>query len=284
MDNLYRGVNPNLNSLLQTPGTDSEPSLWGAFHATHLAHLADFLNQQLPPGYAAYTEQSLQVRGIEWGEDEPVEKHRPRPDVSIFQQQPSGVAVPAPTWQAAITETITELKRPTAVVIRYQEQPPRLGQIVTRIELLSPSNKPGGGHASAYETKRIETLETGIPLIELDYLHETPAVIHTLPVYPDDPASHPWTIALSDPRPVWQKGKVLVYGTHVDEPLPIAPIPLANGETLLFNYDPVYQYSFRARRYASLIDYSIPPVRLHTYSPADQAKIHQRMAEIARIT
>lgn len=200
--NIFNGVNPYLNSLLHPPGTDDQPSLWAAFHSSHINHIADFLNEQLPVHYTAYSEQSLQVRGVDWGDE--IILRRPRPDVTVFQQGMGGSppivarAAAHPTWEAAIATVIEPVKRPVAVVIRALEADATLGRVVARIEVLSPSNKPGGSDYSAYENKRIETLESGIPLIEIDYLHETPPVIHGIPVYPEAPGAYPYLIAVSD--------------------------------------------------------------------------------------
>jgi Protein of unknown function (DUF4058) len=281
--NRFPGVNPNLNSLLQTRGTDEQPSVWPAFHSAHVNHIADFLNEKLPGNYTAYSEQALQVRGVDWGGD--IVLNRPRPDVSIFQQRPStespalSSVVSSPTWEATIATVIEPLKRLIGVVIRVVEGDATLGRVVTRIELLSPSNKPGGSDASAYDDKRIETLEEGIPLIEIDYLHETPPVIHTIPVYPDDPGAYPYMIAVSDPRPTWDIGKVTVYGFGVRDVLPTILIPLLNDERIAFDFNAVYQHTFVARRFHNLINYGDEPARFHTYSSADQAYIRERVAE-----
>jgi hypothetical protein len=58
------------------------------------------------------------------------------------------------------------------VVIRDVADDPLYGPIVARIELLSPSNKPGGSGYSAYTKGRNEALYTQIPLIEIDYLQK----------------------------------------------------------------------------------------------------------------
>jgi hypothetical protein len=135
--NLFAGVNPHLNSLLQTPGTPDLISLWEGFHAAHIGYLADTLNQTLPSTYYAVSEQSQQS---------------------------------------------TEDPYFSSIVIREQQS----GDVVTRLELLSPANKPGYAAYHAYRQKRIETLLTGVPLVEIDYLHETSPIQDRVPVYPDD--------------------------------------------------------------------------------------------------
>lgn len=282
--NRFSGVNPHLNSLLQTPGSEDQPSLWPMFHSSHINHIADFLNQQLPARYTAYSEQSLQVRGVDWGDE--IVLRRPRPDVTIFGRgtstslQSTSLMAASPTWEATIAAVIEPLKRPVAVVIRAQAEEGALGQVVARIELLSPSNKPGGGDASAYEDRRIESLESGVPLIEIDYLHETLPIIPGLPVYPLDDGAYPYMIVVSDPRPAWDTGKVAVYGFGVDEPLPVVPIPLLEAEQVIFDFDAVYQHTFTARRLHNLIDYADEPHRFQTYSREDQQRILEHITSL----
>lgn len=280
MKNPYKGINAHLNSLLQTVGDESQPSLWASFHASHINHIADFLNDQLPEGYIALSEQSLQVRT---NIDKP-DKH-PRPDVSVFKQQetsaiPSTQPVIAPTWQAEIVDTIEAEEFYTAVVIYEVSQQQKLGQVVTRLELLSPSNMPRQSKYAAYHMKRIDNLRSGIPLIEIDYLHEYTSPIVTLPHYPDDTDSVPYYTALSNPRPTWDAGLVQVFGSYVNDPLKEFPIPLSDDTYLVFDIDAVYQHTFERRRYHTLVDYDQDPIRIDTYSDADRMRIHSLMTDI----
>ena len=72
----------------------------------------------------------------------------------------------------------------TGLVIYQAGEGSVLGRPITRIELLSPANKPPGSHHEQYMVKRLETLKSGLRLVELDYLHESHPVIQALPSYP----------------------------------------------------------------------------------------------------
>ena len=278
MKNPYQGINAHLNSLLQTSDDGSQPALWSSFHASHINHIADFLNDELPDGYIAMSEQSLQVRA-----DLDMTIKRPRPDVSVSQQSKSlhsksGELSRVPTWQAEIVDTIDADEFYTAVAIYQVEEQGKLGQVVSRIELLSPSNMPHQSAYSAYRMKRIENLRSGIPLIEIDYLHEFASPIVTLPHYPSDENAVPYYIALSDPRPTWDEGIVQVFGSHVNEPLKQFPIPLAGDIQILFDIDAVYQHTFERRRYSTLVNYDDMPIRFNTYSESDKGRIYELIA------
>jgi hypothetical protein len=274
--NPYLGVNAHLNSLLQTPGTDEQPSLWQSFHAMHISDIARLLNTVLPDNYIALTEISLQSKGdAGFGE---IVIHRPEPDVTIFQQQPSLIPTQEirqaqPTWQATIEETIDPEDLPSAVVIRHISQQSVGGKPVVRIELLSPSNKPSGSGYAAYRDRRLEALQSDIPLIEIDYLHETRSPIHHLPLYPHEPKSYPYYIALSNPRPTWRTGVVQAFGFRVNQAMPPILLPLDEDEHLNFDFTPAYQQTFEGGKWATFIRYAVPPVRFETYRTDDQTAI-----------
>lgn len=61
-------------------------------------------------------------------------------------------------------------------------------------------------------------------------------------------------------------------------------VPLSNPDLIQLNLQQVYDETYQLGRwgiYRDLVDYAQLPARFHTYSPADQERIHQRMAMIA---
>lgn len=124
-------------------------------------------------------------------------------------------------------------KHPSAVIVQEVTPQRTLGKIVTRIELLSPSNKPGGSDFRVYAEKRVEAIQSGVPLVEIDYLHETPSPLRNLPVYPVHAEAYLYTIVISDPRPNWQEGGQSLrfwsgYGHHQ-----AAAAPGGNGNAVI---------------------------------------------------
>jgi hypothetical protein len=166
-----------------------------------------------------------------------------------------------------------------AVVIR-EVTGGAIGRVVARLELLSPSNKPGGAHYAAYKTRRYECVKGGVPLIEVDYLHESQTVVPGHPVYPNDVNAHAYTIAVNDPRPEHEKTQV--YGFDVDQRMPPVPIPLAGEAGLVTDFETIYQSHFELDRLYMGVDYGQLPERFETYSAADQDRIRARMAAVAR--
>ncbi len=271
-ENPYPGINAHLNSLLQTPGTRDQTAIWPSFHSNHIAHIEDVLNERLPDHYLALGEQSLQTRDLDMGGA--VEVRHPVPDVSVYQRtesvSPAGAAVlMTPTWEGRVVDVFEPMPQPNAVVVRELLPQGKLGNIVTRIELLSPSNKPGGSCYTSYAVKRTEAVDTGVPLVEIDYLHESPSPVLQLPVYPSAAKAYPYSIVVSDPRPNWSEGKVRVYGFGLPDAIRAFPLPLANDESLAFDLNPVYQHTFRAGRWGDLLNYQVEPERFETYRADD---------------
>jgi len=154
------------------------------------------------------------------------------------------------------------------------------GKPVTRIELLSPGNKPGGSHHVQYLSKRQETLESGLSLVELDYLHESNPVLMQLPNYSKGEAdSYPYYILISTPN----DGRMRAYGTGVMDVLPKLAIPLKQNESVLLDFNKIYQSTFSSRRFFSMLaDYEQLPINFHKYHEADQEAIQQQLKSIQK--
>jgi hypothetical protein len=287
--NQYRGVNAHLHSVLQ-----HETAGWEGLHTKHIADLTAELSAQLPDGYIADLEQSLQIRQFhpDTGEEITLKPRRGlRPDLLISHIEsvlrPTGMALledaAAPTLTLSALESIDYDPRTylSAIVIRRTDNEDTTP--VTWIEVLSPTNKAQGTGAAQYEEKRIKVLQSGLVLVEIDYLHETLSPISKLPSYPDrEPNAYPYTIAVTDPRPTLQTGTLRVYGFRVDEPIPTIPIPLALGDKpVRINLDKVYQQSFEGvSAFSYRVDYEQLPPAFETYDDTDQQRIRVRMQAV----
>lgn len=271
--NQYQGVNAHLHSYFQSH------SGWKSFHNAHITDLARVIAAHLPEGYTVDIEQSLQIEIESY-------KERTEPDVTIYQSehrqnesqlQPSSSGLPTLTLPLTETLLMEEERYRNAIVI-YRSEGQVLGKPVTRIELLSPTNKSGRGR-ELYIDKREFALRGGLPLVEVDYLHESPPAARNIPNYRrGDPESHPYMIIISDPRPSLDEGQTQVYGFDVDAPIPQVKIPLADRDTLPLNFDAVYHQTFESLpAYGQRVDYEQLPERFETYSEADQQRIKTRM-------
>jgi hypothetical protein len=234
--NEYRGVNAHLHSLLQNRAGE-----WESFHSAHIVDLARAIDANLPPGYFARVERSLQAPTLDLGEEDYL-----------------------------------------AAVIIYEADDAALGRPVTRLELLSPTNKPPGEGYLQYREKRAAALHSGLPLVELDYLHQTRPVLRALPVYPDAPNAYPYLLLVSDPRPSLAAGTLCTFGFAVDDPFPVVDIPLSGESNLPFDFGLPYARTFESTRYyQAVVDYGVLPLRFETYSAADRERVMARMATVA---
>ncbi|MBZ0286916.1 MAG: hypothetical protein K8I30_04830 [Anaerolineae bacterium] len=85
LKNLYRGINPHLNSELQTPRSEEAGlSLWPGFHSAHVVDISNVLNTVLPEGYFAVTEQALQIRAEDIEAEFRSRSQKPPPDVAVY--------------------------------------------------------------------------------------------------------------------------------------------------------------------------------------------------------
>jgi Protein of unknown function (DUF4058) len=280
-ENQYRGVNAHLQSHFQSEGG------WEMFHAAHITHLAEKLDTLLPEGYYALNEKSLQLSAMDF-ESGDIKHSRMRPDITILRE-----AFPDPTDRSPQSGTpfatlplirIALEDDPLDAVLIYQEDDANTVTLVTRLEVLSPTNKPPGSHYRQYLRKRNDTLNARINLVEVDYLHETRLPTTLLPIYPYEVDSAPYLILVNRPSGKKADEKTLAYQFSVDSDIPIIDIPLAGKEVLPLDMNPIYNQTFASNRYygIKLVDYSELPVRFDSYSPADQQRIRERMTAIAQ--
>jgi hypothetical protein len=275
-------VNPHLNSFLQNdPEND-----WESFHSTHITHLMEALDATLPQGYACMAEKSLQITRD--SDESESTRSRSKADVLIYSTGSMRSAVPTSATMLSVPfaeMSLAELDDPDealmGLVIYKITSTRRIP--VTRLELLSPGNKPGGAHFQQYWHKRRESLRSEVNVVEIDYLHQFPPVVRHLPSYADgDENAYPFMIIVSHPHPAYETGKARFFGSWVDMLLPRFQLPLMDSETIPFDLNSIYDRTCLSNRiFREAMDYSQLPLAFERYSPADQERIRARMAAIA---
>jgi Protein of unknown function (DUF4058) len=286
--NQYRGINAHLHSLWQAEGG------WSEFHTRHIVHLADALKAiLLPMGYTAALEPSLQIRRI----DIPSPPEYPESDVTLYDLDPvrplQSFARPPVSVAGELVFPIIEtllrdpLSEKTYSAIALYEAMAQRGEPVAWLELLSPSNKPGGRDARSYFNKRIKIIESGIVFVELDYLHESAPTLSELSDYRSKSQQvaeadvHPYRRLIVDPRPNITEGVVRIKGFDVDEPLPALKIRLNADDVLEFDLTKTYHTTLEDALYGlEWVDYSQLPVNFDRYRESDQRRIVNRMLAV----
>ena len=280
--NQYRGINAHLHSY------------WQSFHGNHIADLLRALRAVLlPMGYTADLESSLQVRRLDRTIDEPesdvtiFDSHPVRPLLPITQRISTPDLLVLPVPEALQEPPLSEREFMAIAIYKLVHRGRDQGTPVAWIELLSPSNKGGSQDAAIYREKRSQLIHSGLVFVELDYLHESGSTLGRLATYrvrrrqAAETDAHPYRIAIIDPRPNFDEGKAYIAEFNVDEPIPTLTIPLNENDTLSFNFDQPYQKTYTETLYGlELVDYSQLPQHFDRYSPADQARIANRMLAV----
>jgi Protein of unknown function (DUF4058) len=278
-ENLYPGINAHLNSFLQ-----NEAGGWRSFHSIYITYLFEAVEAVLPPGYFTLPEKSLQI-----SQDAPSGSGKPStttPDITIYRGRVSSgkstsatLTASSPVTTIPIMDLYTDEDYLTGLIIYQAGESSPIGRPITRVELLSPANKPSGAHYLNYIRKRHETLQSALRLVEVDYLHESRPISNALPSYADrEPDAYPYTILVSDPRPSVEKGYTEVYGIGVDEKLPNVRIPLAGADEFVLDFGAVYNRTFATSRlFHTVADYEQEPVHFERYTEADRERIRDRL-------
>lgn len=292
--NQYRGINAHLHSYWQSEGG------WSEFHASYIIYLANALRALLlPMGYTAAIEPSLQIRRL----DAPTKTEYPESDITIYDlvsdrpnlptqghEQLSGTnELVLPLAESLFVEPVSSKPANAVKIYELTQRGPDRGEPIVWIEVLSPSNKPGGRDADEYLNKRLKIVESGVVFIEIDYLHESAPTLNGIPDYhirrnrKPDANSYPYRILIVDPRPDVVAGVIRVSQFGVDDPLPSLSVALRGADMLSIDFAPSYHTTIQDTLYGfELVDYSQLPNNFDRYHQDDQRKIVNRMIAVLK--
>ena len=292
--NQYLG--PNAHFLSYCQSTDkNKRKRWEGFHDAYIHDIQRTLGVALEPyGYAVDNTTSLQVREYNPESNQGADRfHAERSDLGILHDANPDFSYPSPAREHLITPGILTLPIPDtfqlneteflhALAIRDIKQTDDFNKIVTWIELLSPSNKPGGADARDYLNKRLTLIAAEIPLIEIDFLHKQASVIAGIPLYRPGRGqvadAKPYLITVTDPRPDASfGGYTRVFSFAVDEPFPMIPVPLLGEFNHPFDFGVPFNQTFALTVHHRLVDYEQLPEDFDSYQSHDQAAIQLRM-------
>lgn len=281
--NPYPGVNSHLNSALQPRG-------WQGFHNKYLAHLSDVIDDNLPEGYYTSNEESLQLAHINLlDEFAPPTIDRIKPDILIRGHADSSKhATPITTVTApTVTRDLDYLLPPddtvSALMIYKFQESIESAKPVTRIELLSPANKPPASYYTTYIKKREASLWAGLNLVEIDFLHQTQPILPYIPHYPSMPNSTPYYTIVSDPHIRDTNGKVEIYQIGILDSLPKFYVPLEGDDKFILDLGQVYQQVYdNSRLFQQLGNPATELKNPEAYSPDDRAKLDDFIKKLTK--
>mgnify|MGYP002382155108 FL=1 len=157
------------------PGMDpylEDPQVWPDFHDALASEIRKALNADLPAPYYARLEMRPEVGIVDEGvrqrivPDVAVVRHRPMP----MREQAAVAVLDPPETRVSRSYEIAVPTDPIRHHFVEIRDPTRGHQLVTLIEILSPSNKRPGPDQLAYRRKQDEVLCSDVNLIELDLL------------------------------------------------------------------------------------------------------------------
>jgi hypothetical protein len=189
-------------------------SVWQDFHSTFIPLLRELLNPHVAPKYFVKIEEYAFIHEL------PAEQRRParRPDLAVSARSPRAgapggtTATLAPAYSSIPVPAI-DRERHDYLSIRDRDN----FEIVTVIELLSPSNKTAGADRSAYLEKRHEFFSSGLNVVEIDLLRGG----LRLPFTDVPPCDYLVSISRKEEWP-----RVALWPVKLRERLPEIPIPL----------------------------------------------------------
>jgi hypothetical protein len=221
---------------------------WRDFHTTFLNYCREAIADQLPDSYEARLDEQM---NLIHREAEQLKFRTILPDVGVLRSGMSGTSADDDTATATIepvTLTLPLIEEVRDVWIEIYHRPER--ELVTVLELLSPTNKSGVGR-EAYLAKRAAIAARPINLVELDFLLGGERLSMREPL----PAGDYFVfVSRAAMRP-----KSEVYYWRRNAPLPVIPIPLKAPDPDIFvNLGQVFETAYVRGRYAKSIDYTKP--------------------------
>jgi hypothetical protein len=236
------------------PGMDPYVELmgdWVGFHNAFIVYCSDLLNEVLPEQYVSTIEARIRFEPQD-DIDVAVARAR-RPDVAVSHRgnpgTPSGssgtpLAAVEPVSLAQEEPWADEVRESFIEIVRVPGE-----QLVTVIELLSPSNKKVGADRAAYLLKRRQLLHEGINLVEIDLLLGG----ERLPMLEPLPRGDYFAFVS---RAI-ERRRCDVYAWSVRQPLPAIPVPLLpEDQPVQLDLARIFATNYERGRYGRLIRYS----------------------------
>ncbi len=235
------------------PGMDPYIELsdmWTGFHNVLISFCSLQLNALLPSNYIALVEKRVEL--VESTEDFSRDR---KPDIAVSRDVDSatagtGALAVLPEIQPAKL-TLPRFEESPEAYIDIQRLPER--ELITSIEVLSPSNKSRSGHGE-YWAKRAAMIRQGAHLVEIDLLLEG----RRLPLLEPHPLGDYFAyISRGDRRPSCD-----VYAWTIRRPLPKLPVPLKSPDAdVMLDLDQAALQTFEGGRYSSVLRYDLPVPR-----------------------
>lgn len=231
------------------PGMDpylERRGLWEEVHASLIVEIQQFLAPLVRPNYRVAIERRTYLALLA------SEPFVGKPDVLIVSSSRQAVRAAPTTAAIGASPLVGELPMPEEVIERYLEvRDVVTGEVVTVIELLSPSNKLTHEGRNQYERKRLDVLGSATHLIEIDLLRAG----EPFPVRVPGTGDYRIIVSRAPQRP---HADVYLFGLR--DPIPAIPIPLHSGEAEpILSLNQILHDLYDRAGYDLAVNYQQPP-------------------------
>jgi hypothetical protein len=233
---------------------------WRQFHTTFLSEALYALAERMPGAYEVRIEERL---SLVYEDDDRPHRHV-QPDALILRSSHpsrarsthSATATLEPVLLTLPIHQVEEVIEKRLVIRQFPNR-----ELVTVIELLSPSNKQAPGDR-LYDEKRQELFHQEVHLAELDLL----IVGERLPMVEELPAGHYYAfVSRAQHRPLSE-----TFAWTIRDPLPLIPIPLkAPDADVILDLASIFATVYERSHLGRWIDYTAPLAL--PLSPEDRA-------------
>ena len=229
------------------PGMDpylENPELWRDFHHRMITYIGDQLQPKLRPKYFARTEERVFVAEAD---------RYVYPDVAILREPRARYdAGGVPVMEPLLVERQSEPIHEGLITILAADT----GQLVTAIEVLSPTNKMAGDGRAQYLQKRSEVLRSFANMVEIDLLKEGARVTQKVR---DQQGERDYRYVISVSR-AQKRSLFEMYPLTLRDKLPLFRIPLKNDDPdVVLDLQAVFVLAYENGAYDATIDYAQPP-------------------------
>jgi hypothetical protein len=233
------------------PGMDpylEDSTLWQGVHHLLMVAMVDQLMPLITPKYFADFETEIVTDRI-W--DDYGDNQRANSELITewfeLSNPVSSTTAPVTPPSLRLTAPISTPTRLTTLQIRQREK----NQLVTAIELLSPINKRLSDHRQNYLEKRIDYLDKGVHLVEIDLMRRWPRMPFEEIVPPCD-----YFVAVCYG---YERRACDAWLIYLRQPLPVLPIPLLKPDPAVpLDLGLALRTVYERGRYDLRIDYERP--------------------------
>jgi len=235
------------------------PAFWPSVHHLLIAYTAEDLQPQLLPRYVVNIEERVFLEPV--GRDRIPDVHIAVPQELIWPERDRGgsvaitqpevaVALPKPEWIPA--ELGLEIHEGYIEILDIAGN-----EVITVIEVLSPSNKPPGPGHDVHRAKQQEVLCSPANLVEIDLLRQG---LDTVVAPISKTTSNGRADYLICTRRTARPDGFEVVRFTVRDPLPLVAIPLRAGENdVVLHLPEVFARCYDVGAYAYRVDYARDP-------------------------